>query len=62
LSARVLAALTVANRKAGVELLTLAEDVRGFGLVKEAATQLYRERAKTLEHAFRVAQGSPANS
>jgi len=62
LVARVLAALTVANRNAGVELLTLAEDVRGFGPVKESAMQLYRERAKSLEHAFRAAQGSPANS
>jgi len=62
LVARVLAVLTAANLNAGVELLTLAEDVRGFGPVKKAAMQRYRERAKSLEHAFRAAQGSPANS
>ena len=62
LVARVLAALTVTNRNAAVELLTLVEDVRGFGPVKEAAMQLYRERAKSLEHAFRAAQGNLANS
>lgn len=49
---RVLSALTVANHTAGVELLTLAEDVRGYGPVKEASMQRYRERAESLERAF----------
>jgi indolepyruvate ferredoxin oxidoreductase len=62
LVARVMAALTAANHNAGVELLTLVEDVRGFGPVKEAAMQHYHQRAKSLEHAFRAAQGSPPNS
>jgi indolepyruvate ferredoxin oxidoreductase len=62
LVARVMAALTAANYNAGVELLTLVEDVRGFGPVKEAAMQRYHQRAKSLEHAFRAAQGSLPNS
>jgi indolepyruvate ferredoxin oxidoreductase len=59
---RVLAALTPVNHTTGVELLTLAEDIRGFGPVKEAAMQLYRQRAKSLEHDFRAAQPNPLNS
>jgi indolepyruvate ferredoxin oxidoreductase len=62
LVARVLAALTPANHHAGVELLTLAEEVRGFGPVKEAAMRRYHERAQSLEQAFRATQGNPAHS
>jgi indolepyruvate ferredoxin oxidoreductase len=62
LVARVLAALTAANHHAGVELLTLAEEVRGFGPVKEAAMRRYHERAQSLEQAFRATQGNPAHS
>jgi indolepyruvate ferredoxin oxidoreductase len=52
LVARVLLALTVANHNAAVELLTLVEEVRGFGPVKEASIQRYRDRAQSLELAF----------
>jgi indolepyruvate ferredoxin oxidoreductase len=62
LVARVMAALTAANHHTGVELLTLAEDVRGFGPVKEAAMRRYHERAQALEQAFRATQGNPAHS
>jgi indolepyruvate ferredoxin oxidoreductase len=62
LVARVLAALTAANRSAGVQLLTLAEEVRGFGPVKEAAMQRYQERAQALEQAFLITRESSAVS
>ncbi len=52
---RVLASLTVANHNAGVQLLALVDEVRGFGPVKQAAVQRYRERSKSLELAFRGA-------
>jgi indolepyruvate ferredoxin oxidoreductase len=62
LVARVLAALTAANHHAGVELLALAEEVRGFGPVKEAAMLRYHDRAQSLEQGFRAAHGNPANT
>ena len=62
LVARVLAALTAANHPAGVELLALAEEVRGFGPVKEAAMLRYHDRAQSLEQAFRAARENPANA
>jgi indolepyruvate ferredoxin oxidoreductase len=62
LVARVLTALTAANHHAGVELLSLAEEVRGFGPVKEAAMLRYHDRAQSLEQAFRAARGNPANA
>jgi indolepyruvate ferredoxin oxidoreductase len=49
---RVLGALTPANHVLGVRLLALAEEIRGFGPVKEAATQKFRERVKLLEQDF----------
>jgi indolepyruvate ferredoxin oxidoreductase len=51
----VLAALTPANHAAGVRLLSLAEDIRGFGPVKEAAIQRYRESVRLAERDFRAA-------
>jgi indolepyruvate ferredoxin oxidoreductase len=43
---RVLAALTPANHAAGVRLLSLADEIRGFGPVKEGAIKRYRERVQ----------------
>jgi indolepyruvate ferredoxin oxidoreductase len=60
LVARVLAALTPDTHAAGVQLLSLAEDIRGFGPVKQAAMQRYRERLSKAEQAFssRIRGGS----
>jgi indolepyruvate ferredoxin oxidoreductase len=49
---RVLGALTPANHAAGVRLLSLAEEIRGFGPVKEAAIQMFHQRVKLLEQDF----------
>ncbi len=43
---RVLAALTPANHAAGARLLSLADEIRGFGPVKEGAIKRYRERVQ----------------
>jgi indolepyruvate ferredoxin oxidoreductase len=57
---RVLAALTPANHVAGVQLLSLADEIRGFGPVKEAAMQRYRERVQAAEQYFLAsARGGP---
>jgi indolepyruvate ferredoxin oxidoreductase len=48
----VLAALTPANHAAGVRLLSLAEEIRGFGPVKEAAMQSYRQSVQIAEQDF----------
>jgi indolepyruvate ferredoxin oxidoreductase len=49
---RVLGALRPANHAAGVRLLSLAEEIRGFGPVKEAAIQKFHQRVKLLEQDF----------
>ena len=54
---RVLGALTPANHAAGVALLSLAEEVRGFGPVKRAAMQHYEQRVDLLEREFRAING-----
>ena len=54
---RVLTELTPANHAAGVRLLSLADDIRGFGPVKEAAIKRYRERTQATEQEFLAASG-----
>jgi len=49
---RVLAALTTENHDLGVKLVALADDIRGFGPVKEAAVKRYRERVVEVEQEF----------
>jgi indolepyruvate ferredoxin oxidoreductase len=59
LVARVLGALNISNHAAAVGLLTLAEEIRGFGLVKAKAMQDYRQRAKQLEQDFQALKLAP---
>jgi len=59
---RVLAALAPSNHAAGVRLLSLADDIRGFGPVKEAAIKRYRERVQATEQAFLAASGLGARA
>jgi len=59
---RVLAALAPSNHAAGVRLLSLADDIRGFGPVKEAAIKRYRERVQATEQEFLAASGLGARA
>jgi indolepyruvate ferredoxin oxidoreductase len=56
---RVLTALSPATHAAGVRLLSLADDVRGFGPVKAAAIERYRERSAAAERDFLSLSVSP---
>jgi len=51
---RVADALTRANHSAAVSLLTLVDEIRGFGPVKQAAIQAYSARMLEAERAFNM--------
>jgi indolepyruvate ferredoxin oxidoreductase len=57
---RVLATLSPATHAVGVRILSLADDIRGFGPVKAAAIESYRERLSSAERDLLSLSVSPA--
>jgi indolepyruvate ferredoxin oxidoreductase len=62
LAARIADNLTPANHAVAIDLLSLADEVRGFGPVKAAALAAYRDRAAVAEASFHTAAASPVSA